>query len=100
MDECKHPNKPHTIWWWIEDKNDPVPVPYSSKFDNRKDAMTIVNEWISGPPHVSFRWVKVFRSDNENYTCFHWENPEPLPIPPVVTPELTYKPKKKRWWRR
>lgn len=77
--ECKYADQPHTVWYWVEDPHDPVPMPYVLHFDNQADAVNWAEETVD-LAHVSLRWMKVFRTDNEVYQCWRWENPEPLPV--------------------
>lgn len=77
---CKDSDKPHTLWYWIEDPNDPAPAPYSLLFDDRLDALDHAAA-ITTNPINELRWVKIFRSDNETYTCYRWNNPEPYLSP-------------------
>lgn len=92
---CKHEFWEHTVWWWVNYPNHTtIPVPHSAKFDNRAEAIEAVRTMIEDPS-PSLRWIKVFRSDNETYTCYRWENPEEEPAPIIW--EITESPKK--WWQ-
>lgn len=95
---CQHPHREHRVWWWVED-GDPVPAPREALFDSRADAMKVVDQALAGPP-LHLRWVKVFRADNESYTCFRWSNPEPLPKPEPPPAAAVAAPGKRPWWRR
>ena len=74
-DQCAQADQPHTVWWWNSAEADAggPPVPLSAGFDNQADALDAAEKLV-GKPGIS--WVKVFRSDNENYTCWRW-NAEP-----------------------
>ena len=103
---CVHPLMRHTAWYWIEDPNDPVPVPYELHFDNRKDALEFASELIVDPPN-RLRWLKIFRAHNEVYECYRWENPEPYILPRPRGPELSgvlideaARFNNKPWWKR
>ena len=67
-DECLHLEQPHTVWWMHEDI-DPIPVPLEARFDNRADAIERARALSENP---SVEWIKIFRSDNESYTCWRW----------------------------
>lgn len=95
---CQHPRREHRVWWWVED-GDPIPVPREAVFDNRADAMDAVIQALTDPP-LHLRWVKVFRSDNESYTCFRWTNPEPWPQPEPLKVPVPASPRKRPWWGR
>lgn len=72
--ECKNPDEGHTIWYWIDEDAFPQFAPYSLRTDNREDAVNWVREQIENAPS-NLRWIKVFRTHNEFYTCLHWKNP-------------------------
>jgi hypothetical protein len=71
---CQHADEPHMVYWWndAEFASGGPPVPLAAQFDNRADALAAAQKLV-GKQNVS--WVKVFRSDNENYTCWRWEQP-------------------------
>ncbi len=80
---CKHPDEPHTVMWWDFNLNDPhqlrydIPMPMSTRFDNRDDAVeaaTRIRDDVEAGRRSPLQtdWIKVFRSDNENYTCWRW----------------------------
>lgn len=83
---CKDHNKPHILWYMLEDPNDPVPAPYSLTYDTQQDALdtarVLIDKTISHPQRSALLWLKVFRADNEAYTCFIWHRPEHLVKPP------------------
>lgn len=81
---CDHPDRKHTVWWWVED-GDPVPVPRSATLDSRAEALAYVADALADPP-VHLRWVRVFRADNEAYECWRWDNPVPMPATPAPPP--------------
>jgi len=95
---CVHPMMRHTVWYWLEDPNDPYLVPYELHFDNRKDALEWASHQVASPP-VELRWIKIFRAHNEVYECYRWENPTPIPEPEIM-PGLHIVDKPKRWWQR
>lgn len=69
---CNHPLVPHTVWWW---PNDGGYVPMSRTFDNLEDADHFAQKIIrSNDERIS--WLKIFRADNESYTCYRWDNPK------------------------
>jgi hypothetical protein len=72
IEVCRHPDEPHTVWWMRDDEPD-MPVPLEAKYDNLEDARPHA-ENLTKNPHVE--WVKIFRSDNEGYTCWRWNRPE------------------------
>jgi hypothetical protein len=76
---CEDPKEPHTLWWWVDDPNDHVPAPYSRQFDNLQDAENAIRD-IPLRYLKQIAWMKLFRSDNESYTCGWWDNPSPSPI--------------------
>jgi hypothetical protein len=93
--------QPHTVWYWISDDNDPVPAPFSATFDDATQAEAKAQEMVEqrNDPYNRLRWVKVFRSDNEQYTTWRWTNPDPfLPIP--QPPAATTVSPRRRWWKR
>jgi hypothetical protein len=57
----------------VED-GDPIPVPRELRFDDRADAVAAAEKLTKNP---QMEWVKVFRSDNESYTCWRWTTPTP-----------------------
>jgi hypothetical protein len=76
---CDHHDEPHTVWW-MEDDGGP-PVPMERVFDDQADALQFAgflkrDGKPEGPPKTLL-WVKVFRSDNESYTCYQWSAPKP-----------------------
>ena len=86
MNECKHPNRPHTVWWWEQDApiDHFIPVPLEARYDNRADAVAAaiklrddVEAGRRSPLVV--KWIKVFRSDNESYTCWRWPEYAEMP---------------------
>lgn len=93
--ECEHPQQRHTVWYWVED-GDPVPAPRSATFDNLDDALQFAQSGVD-QEHPALRWVKVFRADNEAYTCARWDA-EPLPEPELSAAPLPVA--RKRWWQR
>jgi hypothetical protein len=96
-------DQPHTIWWWVED-GDPIPAPRSAQFDNADDAEEAAHKFIDGrnDPDNRLRWIKVFRSDNEQYETFHWRNPvefvDPTPEPEPAPVLGVRKPRWRRWF--
>lgn len=67
---CNHPLVPHTVWWWPIDE---TIAPLSRTFDNLEDADHFAQKIIrSNTDRIS--WLKIFRADNESYTCYMWES--------------------------
>lgn len=69
---CNHPLVPHTVWWMPTDGGPPIPM--ERGFDNLEDAHRFADKIIRGNSD-RMSWLKIFRSDNESYTCYHWESP-------------------------
>lgn len=93
---CKDADKPHILWYMLDDQNDPVPVPYSLTYDTQQDALdmvrVIIDKTVARPHESLLIWAKVFRADNEAYTCFQWNRPSSLPPTPSYRqepPEVT-----------
>lgn len=82
MTDCRHPNRPHTLWWWDDRDAAHMPAPMSVTYDGRADAVSAA-EIITADPPPGLHWVKVFRADNEVYTCWRWNRPT---VPNCVTP--------------
>lgn len=100
---CEHPDQPHTVWYWVEDGG--PPVPNSATFDNLADALRYAEPGSRSASAYLLRWIKVFRSDNEAYTCWRWENDVPYePTPRLsgidVPRESLVEPRRRRWWQR
>lgn len=72
MTECRHPDSPHTVMYWLNDGGPPIPM--TARFDNVEDARQFAESGIDQDNSL-LRWVKIFRSDNESYTCYQWDNP-------------------------
>jgi hypothetical protein len=111
--QCKHQDHPHTLWYWLNDDNDPFLVPYVLHYDDMHDAVEAANIIISKtlryPENSVLTWVKVFRSDNEEYECYRWERDlARFPLPNrTEPPERTMQNASERaddqgrsWWRR
>lgn len=74
---CNHPLVPHTVWWMPDDDGPPVPMERS--FDTLEDAEFFAHKIIrTNKDRMS--WLKIFRSDNESYTCYRWENDKEKPV--------------------
>lgn len=69
---CNHPNVPHTVWWWPFDE---TIAPSSRTFDDLEDADLFAQKIIRSNTE-RINWLKIFRADNESYTCYTWENPK------------------------
>lgn len=67
---CNHPKVPHTVWWWPHDE---VVAPSSRTFDDLEDADHFAQRLIRSN-NERIDWLKIFRSDNESYTCYTWKN--------------------------
>lgn len=87
MDACKHSDAPHTVWWWEQPPahaSMSAFVPCGRRYDNRADAVAFATRLRDDveagriSPLV-VKWIRVFRSDNEVYTCWRW--PEFVTIP-------------------
>jgi hypothetical protein len=79
---CEFADQPHTVWW--DECNDEdlamsmqAVFPMGAKFDTRAEAVAAaekirddVEAGRRDPTRTS--WIKVFRSDNESYTCWRW----------------------------
>lgn len=86
MSRCQHADLPHTVWWWEKDAPDDcfIPVPLEARFDNRADAVAAATKLrddveAGRRSPLVVKWIKVFRSDNESYTCWRW--PEFVTMP-------------------
>lgn len=69
---CNHPLVPHTVWYWLTGQR-PEDGPAYRSFDNLEDA-DIFAQKILRQNAERLSWMKIFRADNEAYTCFYWEN--------------------------
>lgn len=69
---CNHPDESHTVWYWLDDGGPPIPM--SARLDNVREARRFADRIIA-QNNTQLRWIKIFRTDNEAYTCFRWENP-------------------------
>lgn len=77
---CQHPNEPHTVWYMPLDGGPPIPE--QRRWDNRADALAFAERGIEKYAGTGkLAWVKIFRSDNESYTCFRWEDESSVPVP-------------------
>lgn len=88
--------------YWVEDGG--PPIPNTATFDNRRDALAFVQSGIDqAAEQTRLRWIKVFRADNEAYTCFRWENPVPLSLTEVqatIMADTLARAPRRRWWQR
>lgn len=76
---CDHADQPHTVYVGVEDGGPPVPIAH--KFDNQEDALEF-----AGAINRTRVWlIKVFRSDNESYTCYRWAPDPEEPAPDTIT---------------
>lgn len=77
LDDCQHPGQEHTVWWmWDTLDLGGHPIPDQARFDTREEAVTFAERGVAKQKDdPRFLWVKVFRSDNETYTCWRWERP-------------------------
>ncbi len=94
---CIHGTRPHTVMYWLADGGPPVPM--IARFDSQPDAVDFAERCIQKDNPI-LRWIKIFRSDNESYTCWRWENPVPFTPEPVEyerTDSIAVKPS--RWWQ-
>lgn len=98
---------PHTAWYWIEDPNDPMPMPFSVQFDDADEGEAFARKFVSerDDPFQRLRWIRVFRTSNEAYEIYRWENPEPAIYPERPPVEMSYigdpaRWPRGRWWRR
>jgi hypothetical protein len=79
---CEHPDVPHTVWWSDSNEDDWAismlsTFPASATFDTRDEAVAAaerIRDDVEGGRRDPTRttWIKVFRSDNESYTCWRW----------------------------
>lgn len=109
--ECKHRGQPHSVWYMLDDPNAPFPYPNMLTYDTQQEALdlarVIIDKTIARPHESLLLWIKVFRSDNEAYTCFRWERPSYLPPTPSYRqpqdtgsePDPAEQPARP-WWKR
>jgi hypothetical protein len=76
-ERCQHADQPHTMRWWDREGELITPYPASARFDNHDDAIAaavMMRDDIEAGrlSPVRFPWIKVFRLDNESYTCWHY----------------------------
>lgn len=70
---CNHPKVPHTVIWCSEIKG--APSHMDRPFEDLEDALTFSHKIIrQNKDHLT--WLKIYRSDNELYSCFVWEKPK------------------------
>lgn len=70
---CNHPKVPHTVEWSFMDKSD-IPRISDGLFENLEEAQPFAQKIIrQNKDHLS--WLKIYRTDNELYSCFVWEAP-------------------------
>ncbi len=74
-EECEHADQPHTVWWSnrAESGTGGPPACASASFHHQTDALDAAKKLVDNP---EITWVKVFRSDNESYTCWRWNRDE------------------------
>jgi len=71
---CNHPLVPHTVWYWLNgQKSEDGPV--TRGFETLEAADIFAQKILRQNPK-RLAWLKIFRSDNESYTCFRWDNPK------------------------
>lgn len=87
---CKYWLARHTVWYWLEDGAS-VPAPYSFTFTNQQDAVVWAQGMTKNAP-VQLRWIKVFKSGNTSYMCWHWYNSKsmPAPEPDIIQDSFTF----------
>lgn len=88
--KCRHEDQPHTVWF-DECNADDIEIsmlatfPVQARFDNRADAVAAaerVRDDVEAGRRDPTRttWIKVFRSDNEQYVCWRWPQFRPNPV--------------------
>lgn len=100
---CADSASPHTVWYWISTDwahSIDVPVPYAVSYDSQEDAIE-ATEYLLRKPADSLRWIRIFRTDNENYQCWSWTNmrTDPYEIVMETVPQLAVITHKRRWWQ-
>lgn len=94
---CVHGDRPHTVMYWLADGGPSIPM--IASFDSQPEAITFAESGINQNNPI-LRWIKIFRSDNESYTCWRWENPMPYnPDPVEYEPAESIKVRPRHWWR-
>lgn len=68
---CNHPKVPHTVIWWVETRGPRAPS--TREFDDLEAADIFAQKLIRQHKDVS-AWLKIYRTDNEFYVCFNWDN--------------------------
>lgn len=98
---CAHEDQSHTVMYWVEDGGPPIPM--MAKRDTLEKTLAFAHSGIK-QDNVLLRWIKIYRSDNEGYTCWRWENPIPYVFDPTEDERLVDDPRnsiperRKRWW--
>lgn len=96
---CVHGDRPHTVMYWVEDGGPPIPM--TATFDTQPEAVAFAMTGVNQQENLFLRWIKIFRSDNETYTCWRWTNPVEMPALDPVEYEAkdSIKVKPRRRWR-
>lgn len=71
---CNHPLVPHTVLYSLGERAD-VSRPFSDLEGADQFAQKIIRQ-----NSARLKWLKVFRGDNESYTCFYWQRPYEVPV--------------------
>lgn len=69
---CNHPSVSHTVSWHLVDSEDSANP--SKTFGHLEDA-DIFAQKILRQNKDRLLWLKIYRADNETYTCFVWNIP-------------------------
>lgn len=67
---CNHPLVPHTVEYSVGSGSTRRP------FDDLESADAFAQKIIRQNASKRLVWLKIFRSDNESYVCFRWDNPK------------------------
>lgn len=86
---CDHADKPHTLYYGIEDGGPPVPC--ESRFDNQQDGLDAIEAaWpINSSARENLWMLKLFPTESgEAYTCYQWSPPPRPAVQPDETERL------------
>lgn len=71
---CNHPKVRHTVEYHIGDAK-PETATVLREFDDLENADNFAQKIIRQTTG-RLSWLKIYRSDNESYVCFRWDNPK------------------------